>query len=53
MRPVHLSHPALADLVDDAVVAQSATDEVSHCVWFPGGMVPQLQYQFEATGRRC
>jgi hypothetical protein len=28
---VHLPHPTLADLVDDAVVAEGATDEVSHC----------------------
>ena len=30
-RPVDLAHPTLADLLDDAVVAEGATDEVSHC----------------------
>jgi hypothetical protein len=29
--PVHLAHPAFADLVDDAVVTEGATDEVLHC----------------------
>jgi hypothetical protein len=28
---VHLPHPALADLLDDAVVPKGATDEVLHC----------------------
>jgi len=26
------SYPTLADLLDDAVVAEGATDEVSHCL---------------------
>jgi hypothetical protein len=30
MGAVYLTHPALADLFDDAVVAEGATDEVSH-----------------------
>jgi hypothetical protein len=29
--PLGLPHPTLADLVDDAVVAEGAIDEVSHC----------------------
>jgi hypothetical protein len=29
--PIHLAHPSLADLVDDPVVAEGATDEVLHC----------------------
>jgi len=28
---VHLTHPTLADLVDDAVVPKCAADEVLHC----------------------
>ena len=35
VRPVDLAHPADADLLDDAVMAEGATDEVSHCGWFP------------------
>jgi hypothetical protein len=35
VRPIHHTHPTLADLLDDAVVAQGVTDEVSHCEWFP------------------
>jgi hypothetical protein len=31
VRPVDLAHPALADLLDDAIVPEGATDEVSHC----------------------
>jgi hypothetical protein len=31
MRPVNLAHPALADLLDDAVVPEGATDEVTRC----------------------
>ena len=30
--PVHLTHPASADLLDDAVVPEGATDEVLHCL---------------------
>ncbi len=30
-RSVNLAHPSLADLVDDAVVAEGATNKVSHC----------------------
>jgi hypothetical protein len=31
VRPKHLTHPALADPLDDAVVPEGATDEVTHC----------------------
>jgi hypothetical protein len=30
LRPVHLTHPSLADLFDDAVVTKGATDEILH-----------------------
>jgi hypothetical protein len=30
MRPIHLTHPTLADLLDDAIVPEGATDEVRH-----------------------
>ncbi len=43
MRPVHLTHPAFADLLDDAVVPEGATDEVSHCLDSSRAMVSQLQ----------
>ncbi len=29
MRPIHHAHPACADLLDDAVVPESAADDVS------------------------
>ena len=32
MRPVHLTHPTSADLLDYAIVTEGATDEVSHCL---------------------
>jgi hypothetical protein len=38
-------HPALADLLDDAVVAEGATDEVSHCLGSSGAMVSQFYGQ--------
>ena len=31
MSPVNLTHPTLADLLDDAVVPKGTTDEVRHC----------------------
>ncbi|MBD3853454.1 MAG: hypothetical protein IFJ96_01625 [Acidobacteria bacterium] len=31
VRSVDLTHPALADLLDDAVVPEGSTDEVLHC----------------------
>jgi hypothetical protein len=31
MCPIDLTHPTLADFLDDAVVAKGATNEVSHC----------------------
>ena len=31
MSPVNLTHPARADLLDDAVGPERATDEVTHC----------------------
>jgi hypothetical protein len=34
--------PALADLIDDAVVPEGATDEVSHCLGSCGAIVSQL-----------
>ena len=40
---VHLPHPTFADFVDDVVVAEGATDEVSHCWGSLGDMVAQLQ----------
>ena len=40
MGAVHLAHPAGADLVDDAVVAEGATDEVLHFE-----LVPSLWYR--------
>jgi hypothetical protein len=32
---VHHTHPTRADLLDDAVVAESATDHLLHCRCFP------------------
>ena len=43
MSPVNLTHPALADLFDDAVMAEGAIDEVLHCLGSSGAMVSQLR----------
>jgi len=39
---VDLSHPALADLLDDAVMAEGGADEVLHCLGSCGAMLSQL-----------
>jgi hypothetical protein len=31
VRPIDLTHPARADLLDEAVGPERATDEVTHC----------------------
>ena len=34
-RSVNLTHTTSADLLDDAVMPEGATDEVLHCLWLP------------------
>ena len=50
--PIHHAHPALADLVDDAVVAEGATDEVSHYLDSYGAMVSQPRGRDEMRANR-
>lgn len=45
-----LSHLTLADILDDAVVSEGATDEVSHCLDSQRAMVSQLPGDFGVTG---
>ena len=32
---IDFTHPTSADLLDDAVMPERATDEVLHCLWLP------------------
>jgi len=34
-RPIDLTHPTLADLLDDVVMPEGATDQVLHCPRLP------------------
>jgi hypothetical protein len=51
MRPVNLTHPTSADLLDYAIVTEGATDEVSH-FWVPARMVSHQATRCEPSAAR-